>query len=77
MRLIDNDPLTLEELRQMDGEPVWVHIAGSLRGLVDADGVWGLVDADDSVVCFNLGEGIDFSEIAGLVYRRKPSGVKI
>lgn len=37
-----NEPLTLEQLREMDGEPVWVvQINGELRP------TWMLVDAED------------------------------
>lgn len=37
-----NDPLTLEQLREMDGEPVWVvQVNGELRPM------WMLVDAED------------------------------
>lgn len=36
-RLTPEEPLTLEELKQMDGEPVWVWFASDLQR-------WGLVD---------------------------------
>lgn len=36
-----NDPLTLEELREMDGEPVWVVIAGMGRyAVIQHCGEW-------------------------------------
>ncbi len=77
-------PLTLEELRQMDGEPVW---------LVDGSGneMWGLVDAGDDhpdVIdsqCglwrgefYNMsGDGKNGLHLIGwLAYRRKPKEVK-
>ena len=65
-----NEPLTLEELREMDGEPVWVTPTGfwalviSKRGqrvqLMCSDGetVW----ADKEI------------ELVGPVYRRPPEG---
>lgn len=65
-----NDPLTLEQLREMDGEPVWVTPTGfwalviSKRGqrvqLMCSDGetVW----ADKEI------------ELVGPVYRRLPEG---
>ena len=65
-----NEPLTLEELREMDGEPVWVTPLGfwalviSKRGqrvqLMCSDGetVW----ADKEI------------ELVGPVYRRPPEG---
>lgn len=56
-------PLTLDELMEMDGEPVWLKIAG---------GVWGLVDMNVSVVWLNRGGDIDLDKIAGLAYRSKP-----
>lgn len=56
-------PLTIEELRQMDGEPVWLDVAS---------GVWGLVDSDDSVVWLDRGGSIDLRALGGKAYRRKP-----
>lgn len=58
-----NEPLTLEELREMEGEPVWLNIAG---------GVWGLVDTDDDVVWLDRGGSIDIRLLAGKAYRHKP-----
>ena len=58
-----NDPLTLEELRGMDGEPVWV---------VHPDDVlppfWGIVEADDGTVsnswCYATFEDYDTEWLA-------------
>lgn len=70
-----NDPLTLEELREMDGEPVWV---------VEINGYpphWGLVywcrknKRDIVYVTINNGASIcaETSMTAGVkIYRRKP-----
>ena len=70
-----NDPLTLEELREMDGEPVWV---------VEINGYpprWGLVywcrknKRDIVYVTINNGVSIDaetFMAAGGKIYRRKP-----
>lgn len=58
-----NEPLTLEELMQMDGQPVWLKIAG---------GVWGLVAADAGVVWLDWGMSIELSKLVGLAYRRPP-----
>lgn len=70
-----NDPLTLEELREMDGEPVWV---------VEINGYpprWGLVywcrknKRDIVYVTINNGAGIraeTFMADGGKIYRRKP-----
>lgn len=72
-----NDPLTLEELREMDGEPVWVVF------IPDADGetlaLWALVsvDSDDGEVFLlnSLGGSSAYEEIwadVRAIYRRKP-----
>ena len=71
----DNEPLTLEDLKEMNGEPVWREQPGY-------DGRWVLVD------CFWSREGVIYlrniggsSELAKLafdegvkVYRRRPEG---
>ena len=57
---LPNGPLTLEELREMDGEPVWDK---SLRA-------WGLVVGD--FILYRNGEKLP---IFGNMYRRrKPEG---
>lgn len=63
-----NAPLTLDELRRMDGEPVWIRVAG---------GVWGLVDGFDSIVRLVRGGIIDLSRIAEISYRHKAQGTTI
>ena len=63
-----NEPLTLNELREMDGEPVWLDVA---------DGVWALVDTDDDCVWLDRGGSIDIYKLTGKVYRRPPEGEKI
>lgn len=60
-----NEPLTLEEIRGMDGEPVWIDVA---------DGVWALVDTDDDCVWLDRGGSIDICRLTGKVYRRPPEG---
>lgn len=76
--LPEDNPLTLEELRGMDGEPVYIICAP------DADGeqlcMWALVevDADDGAVYLtnNLGGRTEFlypEELDGMaIYRRPP-----
>lgn len=63
-----NDPLTLDELRQMDGEPVWIfYFAGGPN-------VCMLVDAKHDV-CRDAHGGFAVFENYGktwLAYRRKP-----
>ena len=65
-----NDPLTLEELREMDGEPVWIsYFAGGPN-------VCMLVDAKHDV-CRDAHGGFAVFENLGrtwLAYRRKPEG---
>lgn len=60
-----NEPLTLDELREMDGEPVWVVLGQRAS--------WCIVDAQCEAV-FGKCCGCTFQEIGrhGAVYRRKP-----
>jgi len=67
-----NDPLTLEELRKMGGEPVWVCESNG------ANGVWGLVDQEYQMIRLH-GGGLAVWENNGktwLAYRRKLEEVK-
>ena len=41
-----NEPLTLEQLREMDGEPVWVETKAGLK-------FWGIV----TKICVSSGDG--------------------
>ena len=63
-----NDPLTLEELREMDGEPVWI---AKMDG---SGGVWMLVDAEYELCREAHGEMAVFENCGKtwLAYRRKP-----
>ena len=70
-----NDPLTLEELREMDGEPVWV---------VELNGYpphWGLVywcrKSKRNIVYVTTNNGASicaeaFLTVGGKIYRRRP-----
>lgn len=66
-----NDPLTLEQLREMAGEPVWVQeIAGSQKGqwrIVKGPwhdvGLW--LDSGGMLECEDMGK-------TWLAYRRRP-----
>ena len=58
-----NEPLTLEQLREMDGAPVWLDVA---------DGVWALVDADDDCAWLDRGGSIDIYKLIGKVYCHPP-----
>lgn len=74
-----NEPLTVDELRKMDGEPVWVVF------MPDADGhclsLWTLVSVDnrnDEILLVNdIGGSSNYEAISGDikgVYRHKPEG---
>lgn len=68
----ENQPLTLEELRQMDGEPVWVQSPG-----VPEYGRWAIVEGvgenclflHDDFTCHDYGK-------TWLAYRQKPEEVQ-
>ncbi len=68
-----NDPLTLEELREMDGEPVYVRYP-------DSYGEWGLVEIlHDDHIGIRFRDGlVDIGGKYGLlsrgagIYRRRP-----
>ena len=66
-----NEPLTLEELRGMDGEPVY------LVGMEPIEYGWRdqylLIDADEDIA-YNGSYQFDLSRCAGLAYRRPPEG---
>lgn len=63
MVLEPNDPLTPEQLREMDGEPVWCNVG---------PGQWGIVNKFvDEVVFFNGGT-IPIAHLQGRAYRREP-----
>ena len=65
-----NTPLTLDELRKMDGEPVWVQSPG-----VPEYGRWAIVEGvgenclflHDDFTCHDYGK-------TWLAYRQKPEG---
>ena len=64
-----NEPLTLEELRGMDGEPVWVEFPKC----PEASG-WMLIPASRHCVCNGLLGDCDFENCGRtwLAYRRRP-----
>ena len=80
-----NEPLTLEQLREMDGEPVWVvydQDAAKTTPGFDPLSLWALVEvAKDSVfLTNNLGGRTVYADDQDLewegitVYRRPPEG---
>ena len=68
-----NEPLTLDELRKMDGEPVWVVYG-------EDEGMWALVEVCEESIFLtnNLGRRTEYANDAELeddgltVYRQKP-----
>lgn len=71
-----NEPLTLEELREMDGEPVWVVTGSAINA---GRGFWDICDWwDKNTVMFPYsGEQprVDDYGITWTAYRRKPEEV--
>lgn len=69
MRIIseENEPLTADDLRKMDGEPVWID--GQESG-------WWIVDTEDERIYFRDMEFYDFSDIGyvATAYREKYRG---
>lgn len=65
-----NDPLTLEELREMDGEPVWIIPMSGSGGFC----TWMLVDAEYELCREAHGEMAVFENCGKtwLAYRRRP-----
>ena len=69
-----NEPLTLDELREMDGEPVWIANPDALRY-----GRWGIVDGvyqaeDDQVLMLRGDYSCHYYGKTWLAYRRPPEG---
>ena len=70
-----NDPLILDELRQMDGEPVWceIYIKGqpSFYGIVHKENVTGFIPGDDKPANLAI-TNVGAYGLAWLAYRQKP-----
>ena len=74
----DNKALTLEQLREMDGEPVWIK---RLKGLSVCDTDWAVVDVcPNKIRVWWFGSEVedepsekDYGE-TWLAYRRPPEG---
>ena len=63
-----NQPLTLEELREMDGKPVWVVQPHKVL-----PPFWGIVDIEDELVAnFKYCANFEDYDTEWLAYRRKP-----
>ena len=70
-----NEPLTLDELRQMDGKPVWceIYIKGqpSFYGIVHGENVTGFIPGDDKPANLAI-TNVGAYGFAWLAYRQKP-----
>lgn len=69
-----NEPLTLEQLREMDGEPVWIVDVGPHKWYGPG---WAIVDRDNCLVRTAKNWNPVFFERYGerwLAYRRPPEG---
>ena len=74
-----NEPLTLEQLREMDGEPVWAkHFAQTKFASAWIEvGEYGLVDAKLQRIVFMKSAPVMFEKYKrdfAIAYRRKPEG---
>ena len=69
------EPLTLDELRRMDGEPVWceIYIKGqpSFYGIVHGENVTGFIPGDDKPANLAI-TNVGAYGLAWLAYRQKP-----
>lgn len=69
------EPLTMEELRQMDGEPVWCEICIKgqfpFYGIVHGDNVTGFIPGDDRPVNMAI-TNVGAYGLAWMAYRQKP-----
>lgn len=69
-----NEPLTLEQLREMDGEPVWIVDIGCRKWYGPG---WAIVDGENNLVRTEKNWNPVFFERYGeswLAYRRPPEG---
>ena len=70
-----NKALTLDELRKMDGEPVWceIYIKGqpSFYGIVHGETVTGFISGDDNPANLAI-TNVGAYGLAWLAYRQKP-----
>ena len=69
------EPLTMDEMRQMDGEPVWceIYIKGqpSFYGIVHGEKVTGFIPGDDKPANLAI-TNVGAYGFAWLAYRQKP-----
>lgn len=76
---LPNDPLTLEQLREMDGEPVWLHAFSAVQKKTKI-ACWAILECCSSASAVFLRAGVNsrltkwfcnYGE-RWLAYRRKP-----
>ena len=69
------EPLTMDDLRKMDGEPVWceIYIKGqsSFYGIVHGENVTGFIPGDDKPANLAI-TNVGAYGLAWLAYRQKP-----
>ena len=65
-----NEPMTLEQLREMDGEPVWVTPLGFWALVIAKHDERGKLISNDGEIVYADKE----IELVGPVYRRPPEG---
>lgn len=66
-------PLTLEELRRMDGEPVWVTFLDDVFTIGHTAPLWMIVNAEEKEFQAK-NEYVCFSDIGCIAYPSKPKG---
>lgn len=66
-----NDPLTLDQLREMDGEPVWIDDIVFRRDR-SCGGLWAIVVLACDEIIFGDRNSMPLKDVVGFAYRRKP-----
>lgn len=74
-----NDPLTLEELQEMDGEPVWLHTFSAVQKKTQI-ACWAILECSSTANAVFLRAGVNSRSTKWfcnygerwLAYRRKP-----
>ena len=66
-------PLTLEELRRMDGQPVWVTFLDDVFTIGHTAPLWMIVNAEEKEFQAK-NEYVCFSDIGCIAYPSKPKG---
>lgn len=69
----ENKPLTLEELRRMDGQPVWVTFLDDVFTIGHTAPLWMIVNAEEKEFQAK-NEYVCFSDIGCIAYPSKPKG---